>query len=303
MIAFINQYRNQYGVESLGAVLPIAPSTYYRHRARDLNPDLLPNRLKQDQQLCLNIKRIWHDNFCVYGVRKVWYQMKREGIDVARCTIARLMKQLGLTGVVRGKQVKTTITSSLPCPMDQVNRQFYAAKPNALWVSDFTYVSLRQGFVYVAFITDVYARYIVGWNVSKTMQTAFVLEALEQALYDRRPEKNRSLIHHSDRGVQYVSVRYTDRLADAGLESSVGSVGDAYDNALAETINGLYKAEVIHREQQWETLEQVELATLNWVYWFNNQRLLSSIDYNTPAQIENEYYQQLTESAMQADSN
>lgn len=235
-----------------------------------------------------------------HGVRKVWRQLKREGVVVARCTVERLMRRLGLQGVVRGKPVKTTISDkATPCPLDKVNRQFRAERPNALWVSDFTYVSTWQGFVYVAFVIDVFARRIVGWRVSSSARTDFVLDALEQALYARRPVGQGSLIHHSDRGVQYVSIRYTERLAEAGVEPSVGSVGDSYDNALAETINGLYKAEVIHR-RSWQNREAVELATLEWVDWFNHRRLLEPIGNMPPAEAEAIYYQQLTESAQAA---
>ncbi len=233
-------------------------------------------------------------------MRKVWRQLKREGVVVARCTVERLMRRLGLQGVVRGKPVKTTISDkATPCPLDKVNRQFRAERPNALWVSDFTYVSTWQGFVHVAFVIDVFARRIVGWRVSSSARTDFVLDALEQALYARRPVGQGSLIHHSDRGVQYVSIRYTERLAEAGVEPSVGSVGDSYDNALAETINGLYKAEVIHR-RSWQNREAVELATLEWVDWFNHRRLLEPIGNMPPAEAEAIYYQQLTESAQAA---
>ena len=235
----------------------------------------------------------------VYGVRKVWRQLIREGYQVARCTVARLMRRLGLAGVVRGKVVKTTHSDkATPCPRDQVNRQFKAERPNALWLSDFTYVSTCQGFVYVAFVIDVFARRIVGWKVSSSARTDFVLDALEQVVYARRPAQG-GLIHHSDRGVQYVSIRYTERLAEAGIEPSVGSVGDSYDNALAETINGLYKAEVIHR-RSWPNREAVELATLEWVDWFNHKRLLGPIGNIPPAQAEAAYYHQNRELAMAA---
>lgn len=230
----------------------------------------------------------------VYGAKKVWRQLNREGIEVARCTVERLMKRLGLEGVRRGKVVRTTIPDkAVPCPLDLVNRKFKADRPNQLWVSDFTYVSTWQGWLYVAFVIDVFARRIVGWRVSRTMRTDFVLDALEQALYARQPGLDDALIHHSDRGTQYVSIRYTERLADAGIEPSVGSKGDSYDNALAETINGLYKTELIHRRGPWKTMESVELATLEWVAWFNHQRLLSSIGYIPPAEAEAKYYRQL----------
>jgi putative transposase len=290
MIAFIDDHRAIYGIEPICRVLPIAPSTYYRHVAERQRPDQRSSRARRDEDLSLAIQRIWAEHFQVYGVRKVWHQLKREGITVARCTVERLMRRLGLRGVIRGRVVRTTISDkAAPSPLDRVNRNFRADRPDQLWVSDFTYVSTWQGFVYVAFVIDVYARRIVGWRVSRTAHTDFVLDALEQALHDRRPARQ-ALIHHSDRGSQYVSIRYTARLAEAGIEPSVGSVGDSYDNALAETINGLYKAEVIHR-RSWPRMEDVELATLTWVDWYNHRRLLSSIDYRTPAQAEADYYQ------------
>lgn len=239
------------------------------------------------------IQRVWHANLQVYGADKVWRQMHREGFAVARCTVERLMKRLRLQGARRGKVVRTTIPDqAATCPRDKVNRQFKASQPNALWVSDFTYVSTWQGWLYVAFVIDVFARRIVGWQVSRSMQTDFVLDALEQALYERQPETN-GLIHHSDRGSQYVSLRYTERLAAAGVEPSVGSRGDSYDNALAETINGLYKTELIHRRAPWKTKESLELATLQWVHWFNHHRLLESIGYIPPAEAEANYWRQL----------
>ena len=234
------------------------------------------------------------ENFQVYGIRKVWRQLGREGIVVARCTVARLMRKMGLQGVVRGKTVRTTISNAAaPCPLDRVNRQFRAPRPNALWVSDFTYVATWAGFVYVAFVIDAFARRIVGWRVSRSAHAGFVLDALEQALHERRPVRGGGLVHHSDRGVQYVSINYTERLAEAGIEPSVGSVGDSYDNALAETINGLYKAEVIHRRGPWRSFEAVEFATLEWVDWFNNRRLLEPIGNIPPAEAEAAYYAQL----------
>ncbi len=242
------------------------------------------------------IQRVWHANFQVYGADKVWRQLKREGIAVARCTVECLMKQLGLEGVRRGKVIKTTRPDkSVPCPLDRVNRQFRAERPNQLWVADFTYVSTWQGWLYVAFVIDVFARRIVGWRVSTSMHTDFVLDALEQALYARQPELG-SLIHHSDRGSQYVSIRYTERLGEAGVEPSVGSRGDSYDNALAETINGLYKTELIYKRGPWKSRESVELATLEWVSWFNHQRLLEPIGYIPPAEAEAQYYRQRTKS-------
>ena len=245
------------------------------------------------------IRRVWYVNMQVYGAKKVWRQMKREEITIARCTVERLMKRLGIEGVRRGKTVRTTIPDkALPCPLDRVNRQFRAERPNQLWVSDFTYVSTWQGWLYVAFIVDVFARYIVGWQISSSMHTDFVLDALEQALYARQPVLG-SLIHHSDRGSQYVSIRYTERLAEAGIEPSVGSRGDSYDNALAETINGLYKTELVHKRGPWKSRESLEFATLEWVHWFNNQRLLEPIGHIPPAEAEAKYYRQLanTESA------
>jgi transposase InsO family protein len=275
-------------------VLPIAPSTYREHAARRADPSRAPVRERRDAGLRGDIRRVFEANFEVYGVRKVWRQMKREGIDVARCTVARLMRQMGLKGAVRGRTVRTTVSHpAAPCPLDRVNRQFKARCPNALWVSDFTYVATWAGFVYVAFVIDVFARRIVGWRVSRSARTDFVLDALEQALHDRRPIRKGGLVHHSDRGVQYVSIKYTERLADAGIEPSVGSVGDSYDNALAETINGLYKTEVIHRRGPWRSCEAVEFATLEWVDWFNNRRLLEPIGNIPPAEAEEHYYAQL----------
>jgi len=290
MKAFIDENKGTYGVEPICKVLPIAPSTYYEHAARQRDPTQAPPRVQRDSVLSEAVRRVWEENFRVYGVRKVWRQLKREGEQTARCTVARLMKAMGLKGAVRGKSIRTTISNkAAPCPLDLVNRQFHADRPNALWVSDFTYVSTWQGWVYVAFVIDVFARRIVGWKASSSAHTDFVLDALEQALYARR--RDGELIHHSDRGVQYVSIRYTERLADAGIEPSVGSVGDSYDNALAETINGLYKAEVIHR-QSWKSREAVELATLTWVDWFNHRRLLEPIGNIPPAEAEANYYRQ-----------
>lgn len=300
MKAFVDEHRAVYGVEPICRVLPIAPSTYYVHARCQAAPERRSPRARRDEVLIGHIQRVWEENFQVYGVRKVWRQLLREGVMVARCTVERLMRRLGLQGVVRGKPVKTTISDKAnPCPLDKVNRQFRAEQPNALWVSDFTYVSTWQGFVYVAFVIDVFARRIVGWRVSSSARTDFVLDVLEQALYARRPVGQSSLIHHSDRGVQYVSIRYTECLAEAGVEPSVGSVGASYDNALAETINGLYKAEVIHR-RSWQSREAVELATLEWVDWFNHRRLLEPIGNMPPAEAEAIYYQQLTESARAA---
>ncbi|WP_122974993.1 IS3 family transposase [Comamonas thiooxydans] len=295
---FIDQYRQAYGVESICKVLQVAPSGYWRHAAQQRNPQLRCPRAQRDDTLVAHIERVWQANMRVYGADKVWKQMNREGIVVARCTVERLMRRLRLQGVRRGKVVRTTISDGrAPCPLDRVNRVFRADRPNQLWVSDFTYVSTWQGWLYVAFVIDVYARRIVGWRVSSSMRTDFVLDALEQALYARQPERDGSLVCHSDRGSQYVSIRYTERLAQAGIEPSVGSKGDSYDNALAETINGLYKAELIHRRAPWRTKESVELATLPWVSWFNHHRLLEPIGYIPPAEAEANYYRQLANQA------
>jgi putative transposase len=276
--------------------LQIAPSGYRRYAAQQRDPSLLCARAQRDDSLIPEIQRVWQANMQVYGADKVWRQLKREGVQVARCTVERLMKRLGLEGVRRGKVVRTTVPDkALPCPLDRVHRQFRADRPNQLWVSDFTYVSTWQGWLYVAFVIDVFARRIVGWRVSSSMRTDFVLDALEQALYARQPDRSDALIHHSDRGSQYVSIVYTERLAEAGIEPSVGSRGDSYDNALAETINGLYKAELIHRRAPWKTKESVELATLEWVAWFNHSRLLEPIGYIPPAEAEANYYRQLAE--------
>ena len=291
MIAFIDEHRGAYGVEPICRVLPIAPSTYRAHAARRADPGNLPARARSDAALMVEIRRVFEANFQVYGVRKVWRQLARDGIVAARCTVARLMRTLGLQGVVRGKKVRTTIPDpAVACPLDRVNRQFKAPRPNALWVSDFTYVATWAGFVYVAFVIDAYARRIVGWRVSRTAHAAFVLDALEQALHERRPFQGGGLVHHSDRGSQYLALRYTERLAEAGVEPSVGSVGDSYDNALAETINGLFKAEVIHRRGPWRSFEAVEFATLEWVDWFNNRRLLEPIGNIPPAEAEDAYH-------------
>ena len=301
MTAFIDAHRDEYGVEPICRVLPIAPSSYRARAAQRSNPELLSDRAREDQRLKPEVMRVFAENFAVYGVRKVWRQMNREGFAVARCTVARLMRDLGLQGVIRGKPVRTTVSSkAAPCPLDHVNRQFHAPAPNMLWVSDFTYVATWAGFVYVAFVIDVYARYIVGWRVSRTAHAGFVLDALEQAIHERRPVHRGGLIHHSDRGSQYVSIRYSERLAEAGIEPSVGSVGDSYDNALAETINGLYKAEVIHRRGPWRSFEAVEFATLEWVDWFNHRRLLEPIGNIPPAEAEELYYAMLDDVSMAA---
>lgn len=301
MIAFIDDHRGAYGVEPICKVLPIAPSTYYAQVARRADPAKRSARARSDAALTIEIWRVFEGNFQVYGVRKVWRQLRREGFDVARCTVARLMKAMDLQGVIRGKSVRTTVgDKAAPCPLDRVNRDFKAPAPNRLWVSDFTYVSTWAGFVYVAFVIDAYARRIVGWRASRSPQAGFVLDALEQALHARRPFTRGGLVHHSDRGSQYLSIKYTERLAEAGIEPSVGSVGDSYDNALAETINGLFKTEVIHRRGPWRNLEAVEFATLAWVDWFNNRRLLEPIGNTPPAEAEAAYYARLEATPMAA---
>jgi putative transposase len=301
MIAFIDEQRKEYGVEPICRVLPIAPSTYHEHAAQRRDPERMSARAQRDEVLKAEVKRVFDANFGVYGVRKVWWQLLREGFALARCTVERLMRKMGLKGVIRGRCVRTTIPDkAAPCPLDHVNRQFHAPAPNRLWLSDFTYVATWSGFVYVAFVIDAYARRIVGWRVSRTAHAGFVLDALEQALHERRPIRGEGLVHHSDRGSQYVSIKYTDRLAVAGIEPSVGSVGDSYDNALAETINGLYKAEVVHRRGPWRSFEAVEYATLEWVDWFNHRRLMGPIGNIPPAEAEQRYYASLERPALVA---
>ena len=296
MMLFVDRNKAEYGVESVCRQIQVAPSSYYEHKRRERDPDRLPDRIKRDMKLELEIQRVWESNFRVYGVRKVWRQLIREGTRAARCTVERLMKKLGIQGIKRGKKGWTTISDdSLYRPADKVNRQFTATRPNQLWVADITFVATWTGFVYVAFIIDVYARYIVGWRVSRSLQTDLVLDALEQALWARREIKG--LVHHSDRGCQYLSIRYTERLVEANIEASVGSVGDSYDNALAETINGLYKTEAIRHRGPWRNIDDVEFATLEWVDWFNNRRLLEPIGNIPPAEFEKAYYCQLEESA------
>jgi putative transposase len=300
MIAFIDAHRDAHGVEPICRVLPIAPSTYHAHVARRKNPSRMPARARRDAGLRPEIERVWTENFGVYGARKVWRQLRREGLEIARCTVARLMRELGLEGVVRGKKSKTTVSDKdAPCPLDRVNRQFRVAGPDSLWVSDFTYVATWAGFVYVAFVIDAFARRFVGWRVSRSAAAGFVLDALEQALHERRPFRS-TIIHHSDRGSQYVSIRYTERLAEAGIEPSVGSVGDSYDNALAETVIGLFKTEVIHRCGPWRSLETVEFATLEWVDWFNTRRLLEPIGHIPPAEAEQRYFHEVDAAAVAA---
>ena len=299
MVTFIDEQREEYGVESICRQLPIAPATYYEHKACKIDPDRRSGRVKRDEYLCKEIERTWEENYQVYGARKVWRQLSREEINVARCTVERLMKSLGLQGARRGRSCKTTTSDAEDFrPPDRVNRQFVAERPNQLWVADITHVATWSGFVYVAFVIDVFSRYIVGWRVANTMRTELVLDALEQALWSRHDTEG--LIHHSDRGSQYLSIRYTDRLTEAGLNSSVGSVGDSYDNALAESINGLYKTEVIRRKGPWQNVEAVEYATLEWVDWFNNRRLFETIGNVPPTEFEMAYYQQLEESVVAA---
>ena len=301
MIAYIDGNKASYGVEPICKELPIAPSTYYEHKLRERVPEHAPPRVQRDAVLRPEIQRVWDENFSVYGVRKVWRQMNSEDIELPRCTVARLMRDLGLRGVIRGRRAKTTVPNgALERPMDRVNREFQASRPNALWVADLTYVATWRGFVYVAFIIDVFARRIVGWRVSSSLHTDIALDALEQALYDRGVNQRTDLVHHSDRGVQYLSIRYADRLAEVGISPSVGSVGDSYDNALAETINGLYKTEVIRQQGPWRNLEDVEFATLTWVVWFNHRRLLEPIGNVPPAEFEATYYEQLEGSARAA---
>ncbi|ELT3765319.1 IS3 family transposase, partial [Escherichia coli] len=275
MMPLLDKLREQYGVGPVCSELHIAPSTYYHCQQQRHHPDKRSARAQHDDWLKKEIQRVYDENHQVYGVRKVWRQLLREGIRVARCTVARLMAVMGLAGVLRGKKVRTTVSRKAVAAGDRVNRQFVAERPDQLWVADFTYVSTWQGFVYVAFIIDVFAGYIVGWRVSSSMETTFVLDALEQALWARRPS---GTIHHSDKGSQYVSLAYTERLKEAGLLASTGSTGDSYDNAMAESINGLYKAEVIHRKS-WKNRAEVELATLTWVDWYNNRRLLGRLGH------------------------
>jgi transposase InsO family protein len=294
MVGFIDDHRKVYGVESICAVLPIAPSTYFRHKAQQGDPARRAARARRDDELRAIIRRIWTEHFQVYGPRKVWRQMGRENLRVARCRVRRLMREMGLAGAVRGRAWVTT-TQSQPepdRPRDLVRRHFTATRPNQLWVSDLTFVATWRGFVYVAFVIDVFARRIVGWRVSASLHTDLALDALEQAIYHRCDDTVGDLVHHSDRGTQYLSIRYTERLADAGIEPSVGSRGDSYDNALAESVIGLFKTEIIRRRGPWRSLEDVEFATLEWVDWFNTRRLLEPIGYVPPAEYEARYYEQ-----------
>jgi transposase InsO family protein len=299
MFRYIEEHKDRFGVEPICNELPIAPSTYYELKARERDPARLPARQKRDAELCPQIQRVWHENFCVYGARKTWRQLNRESIGAAHCTVRRLMRKLGLRGARRGKAFKTTVPDEnaqrLP---DLVKRQFVATRPNQLWVADFTYVSTWKGFVFVAFVIDVFSRMIVGWRVSTSLKADFVLDALEQAVYARSDTDG--LIHHSDKGTQYLSIRYSERLAECGIQASVGTTGDSYDNALAESINGLYKAEVIWRGGPWRSVEAVEFATLAWVDWFNKRRLLEPIGDVPPIEFEQAYYRQREAHAMAA---
>jgi putative transposase len=296
MVRFIDEHRDAYGVEPICAQLPIAPSVYYELKARERDPDRRPARAKRDEMLCPQVDRVWHEQQAVYGARKVWKQMKREGFTVARCTVARLMRHLGLRGTVRGRAFKVTTTPDTTAvrPADLVTRQFKATRPNQLWVADLTYVATWRGFVYVAFVIDVFSRRIVGWRASTSLRSDLALDALEQALYDRPVQASEPLIHHSDRGVQYLSIRYTERLAEAGIMTSVGSKGDSYDNAMAESIIGLFKTEVIHRRGPWRSFDDVEYATLEWVAWFNGSRLFEALGDVPPNEYEQAHYQRQT---------
>ena len=290
MVSFIDANRAAYGVEPICKQLPIAPSLYYEHKARQVDPQRVPPRLQRDRVLVGEIRRVYEENFEAYGARKVWRQLGRENVVAARCTVERLMRSLGLQGVVRGRKCRTTIgDDSAQRPLDRVNRQFEASRPNELWVADFTYVATWAGFVYVAFVIDVFSRRIIGWRVARSMHAELVLDALEQAIWSR--SAIHGVVHHSDRGSQYLSIRYTERLAEAGAQPSVGSVGDSYDNAMAETIIGLFKAELIHRRGPWRNIDAVEYATLQWVDWFNNRRLLEPIGNVPPAEFEAKYHQ------------
>jgi len=290
MVAFIDKYRHVYGVEPICSVLPIAPSTYYRYKDHEQHPDKRSHRVKRYESLEPEVRRVYEENRSVYGARKIWKQLNRELIPVGRWSVEVVMRKLGLEGVKRGRHCKTTIPDELADkPLDLVNREFVALKPNQLWVADITYVATWSGFAYVAFITDVYSRYIVGWRVLKSMKTDLILDALEQAMWARG--KPKGVTHHSDRGSQYLSIHYTERLMEVGFKASVGSVGDSYDNAMAESINSLYKAELIHKDGPWRGLDDVERETLTWVDWFNNRRILEPIGDMPPAEYELMYYQ------------
>ena len=296
MVTFIDDYRSEYGVEPICRVLPIAPSTYYARKAIEADPTRRSRRAQRDAWLREEIRRVWMQNFQVYGVEKVYKQLNREGFGVARCTVARLMRDLGLRGAVRGRLFKVTThaVDGAERPLDLVNRDFAASRPNELWVSDLTYVRIGPRFAYVAFVVDAFSRRIVGWQISNSLRSDLALDALEQAISERLGEEGERLVHHSDRGVQYLSIRYTERLVLAGIEPSVGSRGDSYDNALAETIIGLYKAELVYPRRPWSRLEDIELSTLEWVWWFNNHRLFGPLDHVPPAEYEEQYHSRQT---------
>lgn len=300
MYAFIDECREIFGVEPVCRAFQIAPSGYYEYRARRADPSRCPERVQRDAALRETIRQLWDVHHQVYGARKIWRQLHRDGERVARCTVERLMRELGLAGVVRGRRVRTTTGSDAvqERPLDLVQRQFVATKPNQLWVADFTFVATWRGFVYVAFVIDVFSRRIVGWRAHTSMRTDLVLDALEQALHDR--ETDAGLVHHSDRGVQYLSLRYTERLAEADIAPSVGSTGDSYDNALAESVIGLYKTEVIRRRAPSRSFDDVEYATLEWVAWFNQQRLMEPLGYLPPAEYEEPFYRTHAETAVEA---
>jgi transposase InsO family protein len=292
MVAFVDDHRGKHGVEPICEALSIAPSTYYRHKALEADPSLRSARARRDEELKPEIRRVWKENFEAYGAEKVWRQLNREGHPVARCTVERLMREEGLQGVTRGRRFRRTTESdeTAPRPLDLVDRDFSAERPNELWVSDLTYVATWRGFAYAAFVIDAFSRRIVGWRVSSSLRSDLALDALEQAICERQDEATDALVHHSDRGGQYLSIRYSERLAEAGIEPSVGSRGDSYDNALAESVIGLYKTEVIRRRGPWRSLEDVEFATLEWAWWFNHHRLLGPIGHVPPVEYEEAYY-------------
>jgi transposase InsO family protein len=298
MVAFIDDHRSECGVEPICEVIPIAPSTYYAHKAWEADPTLRSPRAQRDEVLKAEVGRVWRENFEVYGARKVWRQLNREGHGVARCTVERLMEGMGLQGAIRGRKFRTTVSDDTAArPLDLVERDFGAKRPNELWVSDLTYIATWRGFVYAAFVIDAYSRRIVGWRVSSSLRSDLALDALEQAICERQDESTERTIHHSDRGSQYLSIRYTERLAAAGIEPSVGSRGDSYDNALAESVIGLFKTEVIRKRGPWRSLEDVEFATLEWVWWFNHHRLLEPIGYVPPVEHEEVYFGRQTAQA------
>jgi transposase InsO family protein len=299
MVTFIDEHRSEYGVEPICAVLPIAPSTYYTHKAWEADPSRRSVRAQRDEQLRTEIHRVWMQNFQVYGAEKVYKQLNREGICVARCTVMRLMRDQGLRGAMRGRRFKVTTHAAdgVERPLDLVDRNFAASRPNQLWVSDLTYVRIGPRFAYVAFVVDAFSRRIVGWQISNSLRSDLALDALEQAISERLGDEGERLVHHSDRGVQYLSIRYTERLALAGIEPSVGSRGDSYDNALAETMIGLYKTELVYPRGPWQSLEDIELATLEWVWWFNNHRLFGPLGHIPPGEYEEQYLSSQTAQA------